>query len=119
MDYNYHTHTTRCHHAVNSDEEYIQAAIEAGIKYLGFSDHAPVVFAARLLGKAGDGEMAALYRRIGGRKAAQDKLFRKVKAAPVPAGHWSFNYAAMGVHRFKNKAVTMKTFNHYVWAYET
>ncbi len=45
MIYNYHTHTTRCHHAVNSDEEYIQAAIQAGIKYLGFSDHAPVVFA--------------------------------------------------------------------------
>ena len=44
MIYNYHTHTTRCHHAVNSDEEYIKAAIEAGIKYLGFSDHAPVVF---------------------------------------------------------------------------
>ena len=45
MIYNYHTHTTRCHHAVDADEEYIQAAIEAGIKYLGFSDHAPVVFA--------------------------------------------------------------------------
>ena len=45
MIYNYHTHTTRCHHAVDSDEEYIKAAIEAGIKYLGFSDHAPVVFA--------------------------------------------------------------------------
>ena len=45
MDYNYHTHTTRCHHAVDSDEEYIRAAIDAGIKYLGFSDHAPVVFA--------------------------------------------------------------------------
>lgn len=44
MIYNYHTHTTRCHHAIDSDEEYIKAAIEAGIKYLGFSDHAPVVF---------------------------------------------------------------------------
>jgi len=45
MIYNYHTHTIRCHHAVDSDEEYIKSAIEAGIKYLGFSDHAPVVFA--------------------------------------------------------------------------
>jgi histidinol-phosphatase (PHP family) len=44
MIYNYHTHTTRCHHAIDSDEEYVKAAIEAGIKYLGFSDHAPVVF---------------------------------------------------------------------------
>ena len=44
MIYNYHTHTVRCHHAVDSDEEYLQCAIEAGIQYLGFSDHAPVVF---------------------------------------------------------------------------
>lgn len=44
MIYNYHTHTTRCHHAQDSDEEYIKCAIEAGIKYLGFSDHAPYVF---------------------------------------------------------------------------
>lgn len=44
MIYNYHTHTTRCRHAVDSDEEYIERAIEAGIKYLGFSDHVPFVF---------------------------------------------------------------------------
>lgn len=44
MIYNYHTHTTRCHHAEGSDEEYIEAAIEAGIKYLGFSDHIPFMF---------------------------------------------------------------------------
>ena len=44
MIYNYHTHTTRCRHAVNTDEEYIRCAIDAGIKYLGFSDHAPYIF---------------------------------------------------------------------------
>ena len=44
MIYNYHTHTERCHHAVNSDKEYIEQAIKAGIKYLGFSDHAPFMF---------------------------------------------------------------------------
>jgi len=38
---NYHTHTTRCQHAEGYDEEYVQAAIEAGFKELGFSDHAP------------------------------------------------------------------------------
>lgn len=41
MKHNYHTHTTRCHHAEGSDEEYILAAIEMGYKTLGFSDHAP------------------------------------------------------------------------------
>lgn len=44
MIYNYHTHTTRCRHAYDSDEEYVKSAIEHGIKYLGFSDHAPFIF---------------------------------------------------------------------------
>lgn len=38
---NYHTHTMRCHHAFGTEEEYIQAAIDSGIKELGFSDHSP------------------------------------------------------------------------------
>lgn len=44
MIYNYHTHTVRCGHAVDTDEDYVRCAIRAGIKYLGFSDHAPYVF---------------------------------------------------------------------------
>lgn len=39
--YNYHTHTYRCGHASGSDEDYVKAAIEAGYRTLGFSDHAP------------------------------------------------------------------------------
>ena len=45
MDYNYHTHTYRCGHASGTEEEYIKRAIECGIKYMGFSDHAPLKFA--------------------------------------------------------------------------
>lgn len=41
---NYHTHTTRCMHAVGADEEYVRAAISAGFKVLGFSDHGAVPF---------------------------------------------------------------------------
>lgn len=41
LKYNYHTHTTRCGHAVGKDEEYVLRAIEIGIKELGFSDHTP------------------------------------------------------------------------------
>ncbi len=37
---NYHTHTARCGHAIGTDEEYVQTAIQAGLKTLGFSDHA-------------------------------------------------------------------------------
>ncbi len=41
MKVNLHTHTTRCYHAVGEDEEYVQAAIDAGFEKLGFSDHTP------------------------------------------------------------------------------
>lgn len=37
---NWHTHTKRCGHAVGEDEEYVLAAIQGGLKTLGFSDHA-------------------------------------------------------------------------------
>ena len=38
---NYHTHTTRCNHAVGADREYFKSAIQSGVKILGISDHAP------------------------------------------------------------------------------
>ena len=41
---NYHTHTARCHHAGGTEEEYVQRAIESGVKILGFSDHTPYWF---------------------------------------------------------------------------
>lgn len=41
MTVNLHTHTTRCHHAVGADEEYVLSAIDRGFSVLGFSDHTP------------------------------------------------------------------------------
>lgn len=41
MKHNYHTHTTRCHHATGSDESYVLSAIKGGFTQLGFSDHSP------------------------------------------------------------------------------
>lgn len=41
MRTNYHTHTTRCHHATGSDEEFVLSAIKGGYQELGFSDHTP------------------------------------------------------------------------------
>ena len=41
---NYHTHTRRCQHAKGEDREYVEAAIAAGYRILGFSDHCPWVF---------------------------------------------------------------------------
>ncbi|MEF9893343.1 histidinol-phosphatase [Anaerorhabdus sp.] len=43
QDFNIHSHTIRCLHAVGTDEEYVLKAIEAGIKTLGFSDHVPLI----------------------------------------------------------------------------
>jgi histidinol-phosphatase (PHP family) len=35
----YHVHTARCGHAVGAMERYVERAIEAGLKEMGFSDH--------------------------------------------------------------------------------
>lgn len=39
-----HNHTTMCHHATGSVDDYIQKAIAEGITHLGFSEHAPMHF---------------------------------------------------------------------------
>ena len=41
---NYHTHTWRCNHASGTEREYIENAIEQGLKIFGFSDHTPYIF---------------------------------------------------------------------------
>ena len=41
---NYHTHTYLCHHASGKPEEYVEKAIENGLKILGFSDHVPMPY---------------------------------------------------------------------------
>ena len=37
--FNIHTHTYRCGHATGTDREYVEAAYQNGVRYLGFSDH--------------------------------------------------------------------------------
>ncbi len=39
---NFHTHTTRCHHATGADAQYVENAIKLGYKALGFSEHTPL-----------------------------------------------------------------------------
>ena len=41
---NYHTHTWRCKHAYGREEEYVDNALKAGLKILGFADHTPYIF---------------------------------------------------------------------------
>jgi histidinol-phosphatase (PHP family) len=42
MPADYHTHTPLCHHATGTPEEFVAAALRAGITEYGISDHAPV-----------------------------------------------------------------------------
>lgn len=46
MTANYHTHTWRCMHAEGTEREYVEHAIQCGLKILGFSDHAPMPYPA-------------------------------------------------------------------------
>ena len=41
---NYHTHTSRCGHACGTDRQYVECAVRAGLRVLGFSDHSPMIF---------------------------------------------------------------------------
>lgn len=41
---NYHSHTSRCRHALGTEEEYVQNAIDRGLRIFGFSDHTPQYF---------------------------------------------------------------------------
>jgi histidinol-phosphatase (PHP family) len=42
LKHNYHTHTVYCHHAYNTAEEMVEAAIKFGYETIGFSEHAPL-----------------------------------------------------------------------------
>ena len=44
MKFNLHTHTARCKHAQDTDEQYVRCAIRAGFADLGFSDHGPLPY---------------------------------------------------------------------------
>lgn len=41
---NYHSHTVRCNHATGTMVEFVEAAMERGMKIFGFSDHTPQYF---------------------------------------------------------------------------
>ena len=44
MKVNYHTHTSRCHHAEGEDRDYVLSALDGGFDALGFADHTPWPF---------------------------------------------------------------------------
>lgn len=44
MQFNIHTHSNFCDHALGNPREYVEVAIENGYKTLGFSEHSPCIF---------------------------------------------------------------------------
>lgn len=70
MEYNFHTHTYRCNHAIGEDEEYVQKAIKAGLKRLGFSDH---IFLPGIYQKTSRGAFMLYEDYLDSIKALKDK----------------------------------------------
>ncbi|MGF1724808.1 chondroitinase family polysaccharide lyase [Photobacterium nomapromontoriensis] len=67
-----------------------------------------------------DQELAKAYLRISGEKPEgfAKELGQVVEPEAHPQGAYSYNYAAMGIHRYDDKMVTMKGWNRYVWSSE-
>lgn len=86
---NYHTHTTRCQHAYNTEREYIETAIEMGIRKLGFSDHIPCPFKdgyisgiRMTMGQAP--EYVACIRKLAQEYASDIKIYVGFEAEYIP-----------------------------------
>lgn len=89
---NFHSHTTRCNHAIGSDEDYVKAAIAAGFSQLGMSDHSPF---PDHLGQVSDMRMhvtqfpdyLASARALQAQYAGQIDLFIGLEAEYYPQYH--------------------------------
>lgn len=89
LENNYHTHTWRCMHATGSEREYIEAAIQIGIKKIGFSDHIPCPFSdsyvstIRMTMEQVD-EYAACIRRLQEEYCGQIEILLGFEAEYIP-----------------------------------
>lgn len=76
---NYHTHTKRCGHAFGEDEEYVKAAIDAGFRELGFTDHCPWPYKTGYLGTGTRMRMDELDGYIESINSLKDKYAGRIK----------------------------------------
>lgn len=115
---NYHTHTIRCQHAYGTEREYIETAIELGVKKLGFSDHIPCPFKdGYVSGIRMRMEEAPEYvetiRRLGREYREQIQLFVGFEAEYIPEFYeeqmkmfreLGCDYLIMGQHFLRSEA---------------
>lgn len=91
MTANYHTHTWRCGHAEGGEQDYVQQAVKAGLKTLGFSDHTPYDFfdfgprdRPMRMKPEELAEYAASIRRLAEKYRSQIRIFAGVEAEYYP-----------------------------------
>ena len=66
-----------------------------------------------------DREVLAAALRLSPKLAQHpDVVGLDIVPEPTPQGHWTYNYAAAGIHRYDEKMVTLKGYNNNVWASE-
>lgn len=70
--------------------------------------------------EAVDPELAGIYLALTGKSSQEGLALFKQAIAPanLPQGFWAFNGGAFGIHRYKDKMVTLKTYNSNVWSSE-
>ena len=121
LPYNLHSHTFRCGHATGEDEEFVLAAIKAGFKELGFSDH---VFLPGVSQPGIRGEAFELEGYIDSVLALREKYKDQIKIylgfecewyGPAFEGYYKsllekrgFDFLIMGQHCFLER-------NHLTW----
>lgn len=112
IDYSYHTHTYRCGHADGTEEEYVLAAIEAGYKVIGFTDH---MFIENFIQKGIRGDFSELDDYVNTINNLKEKYKGKIEIrlgfecefAPVLKNYYKFlleekgfDYLIIGQHLF-------------------
>ncbi|WP_213585889.1 chondroitinase family polysaccharide lyase [Paenibacillus sp. J2TS4] len=68
-----------------------------------------------------DREMAAAFLRLSDKEDATVRQFRAlgIEAEPDPNGHWTMNYASLGLHRRDQWLAGVKGYSRYLWGNET
>lgn len=114
---NYHSHTWRCKHAGGTEREYVEQAIAAGIRILGFSDHTPYPFPNGHVShfRMAPNQAEDYFRTLSDLKqeyAGQIEIHIGVEAEYYPAhfeallqllGNYPCEYMIMGQHFINNE----------------
>ena len=114
---NYHTHTYRCQHAIGTEREYIEAAIDMGIKKLGFSDHIPCpykdgyVSGIRMRMDEAP-EYVRTIRKLGEEYRDQIQIFVGFEAEYIP------EFFTEQMHMFKNLGCDYLIMGQHFWVSE-